>query len=42
MDDVASGAATDTRDRYRELFRTSMRYECRFWDAAWRREEWSV
>jgi thiaminase/transcriptional activator TenA len=38
MDDVAEGASTETRDRYRELFTTSMRYEYRFWDAAWRRE----
>ncbi|MFO8113889.1 MAG: thiaminase II [Halorubrum sp.] len=42
MDDVAADATAETRDRYRELFRTSARYEYRFWDAAWRREEWSV
>ncbi len=42
MDDVAAGATDEDRDRYRRLFRTSSRYEYRFWDAAWREEEWSV
>jgi thiaminase/transcriptional activator TenA len=42
MDDVAADASADERDRYRELFLTSARYEYRFWDAAWRREEWEV
>ncbi|MFA9516073.1 thiaminase II [Halopenitus sp. H-Gu1] len=42
MDEVAADASEAERDRYRELFRTSARYEYRFWDAAWRREEWSV
>lgn len=42
MDDVAERANQRERDRFRELFRTSARYEYRFWDAAWRREEWSV
>lgn len=42
MDEVAAEAAEDERERYRELFRTSARQEYRFWDAAWRQEEWSV
>ena len=42
MDDVAADASEDRRERYRDLFRTSARYEYRFWDAAWRQEEWSV
>jgi thiaminase/transcriptional activator TenA len=42
MDDVAAGAGETTRERYRELFVTSGRYEYRFWDAAWREEEWEV
>jgi thiaminase/transcriptional activator TenA len=42
MDDVAAGATDRERERYRELFRTSGRYEYRFWDAAWRQEEWEV
>ena len=42
MDEVAVGATASDRDRYRELFHTSARCEYRFWDAAWRREEWEV
>jgi thiaminase/transcriptional activator TenA len=42
MDDVAADATERARARYRELFVTSARYEYRFWDAAWREEEWSV
>ena len=42
MDDVAADAAPRTRERYEALFTTSMRYEYRFWDAAWRQEGWSV
>ncbi|MEZ3116284.1 thiaminase II [Halobaculum sp. MBLA0147] len=42
MDDVAREATAADRERYRELFRTSARYEYRFWDAAWRREEWDL
>lgn len=42
MDDVAARANPKERKRYRELFRTSGRYEYRFWDAAWRQEGWSV
>jgi len=42
MNDVAADATESERDRYRDLFRTSARYEYRFWDAAWREERWSV
>ncbi len=42
MDEVAADAPDADCDRYRELFRTSARYEYRFWDAAWRQEGWSV
>lgn len=42
MDDVAASSTESERERYRELFLTSARYEYAFWDAAWRREEWSV
>ncbi|MEF8799978.1 MAG: thiaminase II [Halolamina sp.] len=42
MDDVAADRSEAERDRFQTLFRTSARYEYRFWDAAWRQEEWSV
>lgn len=42
MDAVAEDATVEDRQRYRTLFQTSARYEYRFWDAAWRQEEWSV
>jgi thiaminase/transcriptional activator TenA len=42
MDEVAADAPAEDRERYRELFLTSARYEYRFWDAAWRREGWDV
>jgi thiaminase/transcriptional activator TenA len=42
LDDVAAGRSEVERDRFRRLFRTSARYEYRFWDAAWRQEAWSV
>ena len=42
LDDVAADAPERTRDRYRELFHTSARYEYRFWDAAYRDEGWGV
>jgi thiaminase/transcriptional activator TenA len=42
VDAVARGAPERDRERYRELFHTSARYEYRFWDAAWRQETWSV
>ncbi|WP_254545187.1 thiaminase II [Halomarina pelagica] len=42
MDDVAADAPAADRERYRELFLTSSRYEYMFWDAAHRREGWPV
>ncbi|MFW6385151.1 MAG: thiaminase II [Halodesulfurarchaeum sp.] len=42
MNEVAADATDTQRERYRELFLTSARYEYRFWDAAWRQEEWTV
>ncbi|WP_372479618.1 thiaminase II [Halomicrobium sp. HM KBTZ05] len=42
MDDVWARAGERERDRYRDLFRTSARFEYRFWDAAWRQEGWDV
>ncbi|PSP81880.1 thiaminase II [Halobacteriales archaeon QS_1_68_17] len=42
MDDLAADATAADRDRYRELFRTSVRYEYLFWDAAWNEEEWPL
>lgn len=42
MDDVAAESTETERERYRDLFRTSARYEYRFWDAAWRQEDWDV
>jgi len=42
MNDVAADATEAERERYRDIFRTSARYEYRFWDAAWREEEWEI
>jgi thiaminase/transcriptional activator TenA len=42
MDDVAAESTAADRERYRDLFLTSARYEYAFWDAAWQLEEWSV
>jgi thiaminase/transcriptional activator TenA len=42
MDDLAADATASDRERYRDLFVTSSRYEYMFWDAAWRQEEWPV
>ncbi|WEL17088.1 Transcriptional activator TenA [Halorhabdus sp. SVX81] len=42
MDAVAAESSAEDRERYRELFETSTRYEYRFWDAAWRQEAWSI
>ena len=42
MDDVAADATAAKRERYRDIFRTSARYEYRFWDAAWREEGWEI
>ena len=41
-DDVAAESTAADRERYRDLFLTSARYEYAFWDAAWRQEEWPV
>lgn len=42
MDEVAADASATRRERYREAFLTSARYEYLFWDAAWNREGWPV
>jgi thiaminase/transcriptional activator TenA len=42
MDRVAADAGEEARDRFRDLFYTSARYEYRFWDAAWRQEDWEL
>lgn len=42
MDEVAAESTATDRERYRDRFLTSARYEYRFWDAAWRREAWEV
>jgi thiaminase/transcriptional activator TenA len=42
LDEVAADASEADRERYRDLFVTSGRYEYRFWDAAWRQETWTV
>jgi thiaminase (transcriptional activator TenA) len=40
MDDEAARLSARQRDRCRELFRISARYEYLFWDMAWRKEQW--
>jgi thiaminase/transcriptional activator TenA len=42
MDEVAADATATDRERYRDRFVTSARYEYRFWDAAWNQEAWTV
>jgi len=42
MDDLAADATAAERERWRDIFHTSARHEYRFWDAAWRQEEWGV
>jgi thiaminase/transcriptional activator TenA len=42
LDGIAAESSPGDRERYRDLFATAARYEYRFWDAAWRHEEWSV
>jgi len=42
MDEVAADATATDRERYRDRFVTSARYEYRFWDAAWNQERWTV
>jgi len=41
MDDVAAESSETDRSRYRDIFERSATYESRFWDAAWKQEEWS-
>jgi thiaminase/transcriptional activator TenA len=38
VDDAAAEAGAAQRDRMREAFRVSSRYELAFWEMAWRRE----
>ena len=42
VDRVADGCGEAERERMREAFAVSSRYEYMFWDAAWRMEEWPV
>lgn len=42
MDEVARDRPEDDLVRYREIIRTSARYEYMFWDAAWNQERWPV
>ncbi len=42
MNEVAADASEADQKRFRDLFTTSARYEYRFWDAAWRQEDWAV
>jgi thiaminase/transcriptional activator TenA len=42
LDEVAAAATATDRERYRDLFVTSARYEYRFWDAAWNQETWTI
>lgn len=42
IDDEASHLSEAGRERLRDIFRTSSRYEYMFWDMAWRREAWPV
>lgn len=42
MDEVAAESTAGDRERYRDLFRTSARYEYMFWDAAWEQQGWPV
>ncbi|GAD53422.1 thiaminase II [Halarchaeum acidiphilum MH1-52-1] len=42
VDDVAAASSETERERYRDVFETSARYEYRFWDAAWREEGWEA
>ncbi|WP_435067191.1 thiaminase II [Haloplanus sp. C73] len=42
LNEVAADATASDRERFRDRFVTSARYEYRFWDAAWRQETWTV
>lgn len=41
LDSAAQGADAEKRNRLRELFVLSSRYELRFWDMCWEGESWS-
>jgi thiaminase/transcriptional activator TenA len=41
-DRVGAGVSNGERDRMREHFVTTSRYEWMFWDAGWRQETWPV
>jgi thiaminase (transcriptional activator TenA) len=40
MDEAGHGARAEDRERHKDIFITSARYELLFWDAAWKQEEW--
>lgn len=42
MDELAARAGEAERERMRDVFLTSSRYEYLFWDAAYRMEQWPV
>jgi thiaminase/transcriptional activator TenA len=42
LDEVAERATDRDRERFRQRFLTSARYEYLFWDAAWNQQEWPV
>jgi thiaminase (transcriptional activator TenA) len=42
MNRLAEGATAEKRERLRELFVLSSRYEWQFWEMCWRGEEWPV
>lgn len=42
MNRVAEGATPEKRERLKELFVLSSRYEWQFWEMCWKGEEWSV
>lgn len=42
VDKEAKRASTDEKERMREAFLISSRYEWMFWDMAWREEQWPV
>ncbi|MYD30130.1 MAG: thiaminase II [Nitrospira sp. SB0677_bin_15] len=42
VDKEAKRSSTDEKERMREAFLTSSRYEWMFWDMAWREEQWPV
>jgi thiaminase/transcriptional activator TenA len=42
LDGLAYGVPDSLRAAMRELFLTTAQYELRFWDMAWRGEQWPV